>query len=128
MVRYSAMSRERIAGAIAPWAVETAAEVDAFAPNQGAAPPGLGSSVGALVSKSKKYHAPTASDAFCFALYVCFWPVVSRSAAGRDVSRPLPPFLLFFLGRQFQQNPNQCLHFPAASFLSPSLPLLTICT
>jgi hypothetical protein len=27
MVRYSAMTRERIAGAIAPWAVETAAEV-----------------------------------------------------------------------------------------------------
>jgi len=48
MVRYSAMTRERIAGAIAPWAVATAAEVDAFVPNQGnaAAPgttiPGLG--------------------------------------------------------------------------------------
>ena len=34
MVRYSAMHRERIAGAIAPWAAETAAEVDAYAPNQ----------------------------------------------------------------------------------------------
>lgn len=66
MVRYSAMSRERIAGAIAPWAVETAAEVDAFAPNQGAAPPGWGSSTGSRVLKLKNYNAPRASDVFCF--------------------------------------------------------------
>lgn len=42
MVRYSAVNMERIAGAIAPWAVARAAEVDAFAPNRGGdeSPPG----------------------------------------------------------------------------------------
>ena len=40
IVRYSAVDRERIAGAIAPWAVAAAAAIDAHAPNSGEPPPG----------------------------------------------------------------------------------------
>jgi len=40
VVRYDASAKERIAGAIAPWAVEAAEEIEAHAPNSGTPPPG----------------------------------------------------------------------------------------
>ena len=40
VVRYSAVDKERVADAIAPWAAAAAAAIDAHAPNSGEPPPG----------------------------------------------------------------------------------------